>query len=175
MDMRDPDSYVIVGDGGQYTEYVFAGPLMKSILHHYAEITGFMNTPPLWAVGYHQCRWYDFDEHDIRKIAESYRSKKLPCDSLWLDIVYMDDFRIFTWNHKKYSNPPALIKEMKDNGFRMVTIVDPGVMYDPGYHAFDNGVERNVFCKTKSDTLFLGKIWPGHTVFPDFVKEECRS
>lgn len=175
FDLTDSDSYTITGNGGQLTEYFFSGPSLKTILARYTELTGRMHLPPLWALGHHQCRWYDYTSDDILALAEKYRSRNLPCDSLWLDIDYMDGFRIFSWDKKKFPDPSALSEHIEKEGYKLVTIIDPGVKFDPEYPVFAEGVERNLFCKTRCGALFMGKVWPGQTVFPDFVKQETRD
>jgi alpha-glucosidase len=167
-------TYEIHGEGGQLTEYVFAGPSIKQIVQQYTELTGRMDPPPLWSLGHHQCRWHEYEERDVNKLAHTYRRKKLPCDTLWLDIDYMDEYRVFTWNEEKFPRHAAMLEKLKQDGFRVITIIDPGVKEEPGYSIFDEGCEHNFFCKTESGEIYVGQVWPGDTVFPDFVKEETR-
>ena len=160
--------------GGQYTEYLFAGPAMKDILEGYTWITGRMQAPPLWALGYHQCRWYPYTQETFRALSRQFRERGIPCDVMWLDIDYMDGFRVFTWNRKIFSNVPGMLKDLKKEGFRLITIIDPGVKYEPGYKVFDEGRAENLFCRSDSGQTYIGRVWPGRTAFPDFVKPEAR-
>jgi alpha-glucosidase len=169
------DSYRIEFHGGQYTEYVFAGPLMKDILEAYTFITGRISLPPLWALGHHQCRWYDYSEADVLRIGRQYRERRIPCDVLWLDIEYMDGYRVFTWNKDKFPDLPRMLAQLSDNQLRVITIVDPGVKFEPGYPVFDQGRAQNLFCKTDAGNLYVGQVWPGRTAFPDFSKPEARA
>ncbi len=173
-DFSNRSFYEIHGEGGQLTEYVFGGPTIKSILQQYTELTGRMEPPPLWALGHHQCRWHDYSESDVRRLARTYRRKKLPCDTLWLDIDYMDGYRVFTWNESRFPHHEKLLEGLREQGFRVITIIDPGVKFEPGYPVFDEGYERNLFCKSESGQVYVGQVWPGKTAFPDFVKEETR-
>ena len=143
-------------------------------MERYTELTGRMSPPPFWALGHHQCRWHDYEELDVSRLAHTYRDKKLPCDTLWLDIDYMDEYRVFTWNEEKFPHHAAMLKRLKRDGFRVITIIDPGVKIDPGYAVFDEGREHNLFCKTEEGEIYVGQAWPGETAFPDFVKEETR-
>lgn len=161
--------------GGQYTEYVFAGPAMRDILEAYTWITGRMAPPPLWSLGYHQCRWQKYDDAALRRLAATFREKALPCDTLWLDIDYMDGYRVFTWNRTMFPEPARTLADLNAQGYRVVTIIDPGVKYEPGYPVFDEGRANNLFCKTEDGQVYIGKVWPGRTAFPDFVKPECRA
>ncbi|MDX2052410.1 MAG: glycoside hydrolase family 31 protein [Polyangiaceae bacterium] len=175
FDYTDKDHYSYEFQGGQYTEYVFAGPGMESILEAYTWLTGRMQLPPLWSLGYHQCRWFDYHQPDVLRLADEYRERKLPCDVLWLDIHYMDGYRVFTWDKEKFPAPHQMLGELRERGFRMVTIIDPGVKHESGYRVFDEGASQNLFCKVENGQLYVGMVWPGRTVFPDFSKPEARA
>ena len=174
-EFSEPEEYRIVFDGGQYTEYVFAGPDMPAILTSYTWLTGRTAPPPLWALGYHQCRWFDYTQDAIEAIADRHRQDDIPCDAMWLDIEYMDGYRVFTWDTERFPDAPGMLERLADKGFRVITIIDPGVKFDPGYWVFDQAVERDVLCRTEGGDLYLGHVWPGITAFPDFVTEEART
>jgi alpha-glucosidase len=87
----------------------------------------------------------------------------------------MDEYRVFTWNKKQFPDRKKTFSDLKDDGFRAITIVDPGVKYEPGYSIFDEGFEKNLFCKTDGGQTYIGQVWPGRTAFPDFVKESARN
>ena len=169
------DEYRIEFHGGQYTEYVFAGPSMKSVLEGYTFVTGRISLPPLWALGHHQCRWHDYSAADVLGIGKQYRDRKIPCDVLWLDIEYMNEYRVFTWNTQKFPDLPGMLAKAKADKLRVITIVDPGVKFEPGYPVFDDGLAKNLFCKTDAGNLYIGQVWPGRTAFPDFSKAEARA
>jgi alpha-glucosidase len=169
-----PLEYHIHFSGGQYTEYIFAGPQMPAVLDAYSWLTGRMQPPPLWALGHHQCRWFGYTQESVKRLGKRHRERKIPCDVLWLDIDYMDDYRVFTWNRDKFPDPKAMLRELRELGFRVITIIDPGVKYEHGYAVFDEAVERNLLCKTESGAIYVGQVWPGRTAFPDFAKAEGR-
>ena len=167
--------YRMVFRGGQYTEYVFAGPDMPAILESYTWLTGRTAPPPIWSLGYHQCRWFEYTQDAVEDVAQRHRDNDIPCDAVWLDIEYMDGYRVFTWNTDRFPDPPGMLKRLDEQGFRVITIIDPGVKFDPGYWVFDQAVERNVLCRTEGDDLYIGQVWPGNTAFPDFVTEQART
>ncbi len=169
------EEYRISFSGGQYTEYVFAGPDMAEILTRYTWLTGRTAPPPLWALGYHQCRWFNYREELVEAVAMTHRENGIPCDALWLDIEYMDGYRVFTWNSEFFPDPPGMLKRLREQGFRVITIIDPGVKHDPGYWVYDQAVERDVLCRTEGGDLYLGQVWPGNTAFPDFATAEARD
>jgi len=161
--------------GGKYVEYVFAGPDLPSILAAYTSLSGRIPTPPIWALGYHHCRWHPYSQADVLAMAAKYRSKDIPCDSIWLDIDHMDGYRVFTWNKKIYPDAPGMLTKLRNNGFRAVTIVDPGVKVDPGYSVYDSGLKANAFCRTEGGAVYEGQVWPGKTAFPDFASARGRE
>jgi alpha-glucosidase len=169
------DEYRVTFHGGQWTEYVFAGPSMASILERYTWLTGRASLPPLWALGYHHCRWHAYKQQDIEVIARRYRDDEFPCDAIWLDIDYMDGYRVFTWDSERYPDPAGMLKGLANQGYRAISIVDPGVKHDPGYAVYDDGIEQDVFCRTEGGDTYIGQVWPGNTVFPDFATPEARS
>jgi len=169
------EEYRIIFRGGQYTEYVFAGPDMPAILEAYTWLTGRTALPPIWSLGYHQCRWFEYTQDTVEDVAQRHRDNDIPCDALWLDIEYMDGYRVFTWDSERFPDPPGMLKRLDEQGFRVITIIDPGVKFDPGYWVFDQAVERDVLCRTEGGDIYIGQVWPGNTAFPDFVTEEART
>src|SRR4051794_23730457 len=162
-------------EGGQYTEYVFAGPRMPDILEAYTWLTGRAAPPPLWALGYHQCRWFDYTQEAVEAIGARHRELAIPCDTLWLDIEYMDGYRVFTWDPEKFPDPAGMLARLRAQGLRVITIIDPGVKHEPGYAVYDQALERDVLCRTEGGDVYVGHVWPGDTAFPDFVTEEARA
>jgi alpha-glucosidase len=174
-DFSRPEEYRIHFAGGQYTEYVFAGPDIPDVLRSYTWLTGRTAPPPLWSLAYHQCRWFRYTQDAIEALADRHRAEDIPCDALWLDIEYMDGYRVFTWDTDAFPDVAGMLERLADKGFRVVTIVDPGVKHEPGYWVFDQAVERDVLCRTEGGDVYLGEVWPGDTAFPDFVTEEGRA
>ncbi len=174
-DFSDPSEYRIQFDGGQYTEYLFAGPDMPALLAAYTWLTGRMAPPPLWALGYHQCRWFRYTQDAVEQIAAQHRSRDIPCDALWLDIDYMDGYRVFTWDEQAFPDVAGMLGRLDERGFKVITIVDPGVKAEPGYRIFDQARERDVLCKTEGGGTYIGQVWPGSTAFPDFATQAARD
>jgi alpha-glucosidase len=175
FDFAQADHYRCQFRGGQYTEYIFTAPTMPDILAAYTWLTGRMSLPPLWALGYHQCRWFHYSQTDVEAIAARHRAQNIPCDVLWLDIEYMDGYRVFTWNEDLFPDAPGMLNRLAEQGFKTITIIDPGVKVEPGYWVFDQAIERDVLCKTEGDDIYIGQVWPGKTAFPDFVSPEGRQ
>lgn len=161
--------------GGQLNYYFIYAPTPLEIIAEYTRLTGLPELPPLWALGYHQCKWSYYPETHVREIAEGFRARQIPCDAIWLDIDYMDGYRCFTWDKKHFPNPPALIADLQTQGFKTVVMIDPGIKVDKRYTICKSGLEADIFCKTPEGAPFVGKVWPGDCHFPDFTDPQARQ
>lgn len=163
--------------GGELDYYIIYGPKPAQILDTYTQLTGKMPLPPKWSIGYHQCRWSYESEEVVRTLAQEFRTRRIPCDVIHLDIDYMRGFRVFTWSPARFSNPEKLISDLKQNGFKTVTIIDPGVKYEPeaNYHVFDEGIKNDYFVRQADGRLFHGYVWPDKSVFPDFLRADVQK
>lgn len=157
--------------------YIIYGPEPAQILRTYTQLTGRISLPPKWALGFQQCRWSYDSEAVVRELMREFRDRAIPCDTIYLDIDYMRGYRVFTWSPKRFANARQLIADLQQAGFKTVTIVDPGVKYEPeaDYAVFDEGLERDYFVRKANGELFHGYVWPDKAVFPDFLRPEVRD
>ncbi|MEI6900970.1 MAG: TIM-barrel domain-containing protein, partial [Bacteroidota bacterium] len=160
---------------GELNYYFFGATTIAGIISDYTWLTGRIKMPPYWSLGYQQCRWSYYPETEVLSIAQSFRDKKIPCDVLYLDIDYMDSYKIFTWNNTKFPDPKGMISKLNSMGFHLVTIVDPGIKVEKGYHSYEEGVAKDYFVKYPGGKLYIGSVWPGRCHFPDFTKEATRN
>ncbi|MEI7556092.1 glycoside hydrolase family 31 protein [Candidatus Chlorohelix sp.] len=179
FDMGNPRSnqYSIEVEGGEMDYYFIYGPKPAQVLERYTLLTGRMPMPPRWALGYHQSRWSYKNEQIVHGIANQFREKSIPADVIHLDIDYMDEFRVFTWNKSAFPNPAKLVSDLNAQGFKVVTIIDPGVKCQPegGYHVYSEGSAQGYFITNPSGTEYTGCVWPGTSVFPDFTRTDVRK
>ncbi len=175
MGKENRDRYAFGTESGDLDYYFFSGPDPARILIRYTELVGHMPLPPRWALGYQQCRWSYSPESRVRSIARTFRELQIPCDVIYLDIDYMDGYRIFTWSPKNFPHPKELISELSAEGFKVVTIVDPGIKTDTAYHAYRSGLAAGVFVTGTDGKPFKGKVWPGECAFPDFADSAARA
>ncbi|MDB5143542.1 MAG: hypothetical protein JWQ66_2255 [Mucilaginibacter sp.] len=172
---EDPTKTSFWAEGGELQYYYIHGPHMMDVVKRYHYITGTHPMPPLWAFGYHQCRWSYYPESKVRMVTKTFREKKIPCDGIYLDIDYMDGYRCFTWNRKYFPDPKKMIKELADDGFKTVVIIDPGIRVDDNYSVFREGKGNRYFCRRCDDYFMEGHVWPGRCQFPDFTNPEVRT
>ncbi|WP_299776542.1 glycoside hydrolase family 31 protein [uncultured Formosa sp.] len=162
--------------GGEMNYYFMYGPKMTDVVANYTDLTGKPHQlPALWSLGYHQCKWSYYPESKVKEITSKFRTLKIPCDAIYLDIDYMDGFRCFTWNKDYFPDPKRMVKELADDGFKTIVIIDPGIKIDPEYHVFKEALDNDYFCKRGDGPYMKGKVWPGQCYFPDFTKKEVRD
>jgi len=154
---------------------VLEGDSPQQVLRRLTDLVGRMPLPPLWALGYHQCRFSYYPDSQVRAIADGFRSRNLPCDVIWIDIDYMDGYRIFTFDPLGFPDPAATNEYLHSRGFKAVWMIDPGVKKDPGYFVYDQGTSGNHWVLTHDGREFHGPVWPGPCAFPDFTRPETRS
>ncbi|WP_400194005.1 TIM-barrel domain-containing protein [Hymenobacter sp. B81] len=161
--------------GGEMNFYFIYGPSLTEVSQDYTLLTGTPELPPLWALGYHQCKWSYFPDTLFRGIGAEFRKRRIPCDALYLDIDYMDGYRCFTWSPEHFPEPKKMVQELADEGFKTVVIIDPGIKIDPQYEVYQQGLQHDYFCRRADGPLMKGSVWPGLCNFPDFTRPDVRE
>lgn len=162
-------------DGGELRYYVVAGPGLDSVITRFSRLTGRMPLPPRWALGYQQSRYSYTPDSMVMNVATEFRRRDIPADVLYLDIHYMNEYRVFTWSPTAFPQPKRLLDSLAAMGFKVVTIVDPGVKVDSAYRIYQEGLARHAFVTTPDGTPALGTVWPGTSAFPDFSRAAVRA
>ncbi len=173
----DPDTLRVTAHGGEADYYVLTGPTPAAVTEGLTRLTGRPLLPPLWALGYHQSRWGYKTEAQMCGLVREFRARSIPLDVLHFDIDYMRGYRDFTWDEERFPNPKGLLADLKEDGVRAVTILDPGVKndLDNGYAAADDGVAEDVFIKNPDGSRFTGYCWPDEALFPDYTRKAVRA
>ena len=148
---------------------------MKDVVIAYTHLTGKPELPPLWTLGYHQCKWSYYPESKVKEITSTFRKLQIPCDAIYLDIDYMEGFRCFTWSKEYFPDPKRMVAELAKDGFKTVVIIDPGIKIDKEYSVYQEALEKDYFCKRADGPYMKGKVWPGECNFPDFTNPEVRE
>ncbi len=161
--------------GGNMDYYFIYGPDMQEVVGAYTDLTGKPELPPLWALGFHQCKWSYYPESNVREIAGKFRELQIPCDAIYLDIDYMDGFRCFTWDLEKFPDPTKMISDLREDGFKTIAIIDPGIKIDPDYSVYQEAMKNDYFCKRADGPYMKGKVWPGECFFPDYTNPKVRA
>ena len=155
--------------------YVFEGENAYDIVKQFRKVIGRSYIPPKFAFGFGQSRWGYETKEDFCKVADGYRDNHIPLDMIYMDIDYMQDFKDFTLNEENFKDFPGFVQEMKDKNIRMIPIIDAGVKVEDGYSVYEEGVEKQYFCKREDGSDFVAAVWPGDTHFPDVLNPDARK
>lgn len=162
-------------DTGEMDYYFIHSGSVAEIIREYTHLTGRMEMPPLWSIGYQQCRYSYYPDKEVLTLANTFRDKDIPADVIVLDIHYMEQYKIFTWSKKDFPDPKAMIDQLKVMGFEVVVMCDPGIKVEEGYNTYDEGVRQDVFIKYPDGSNYAGQVWPGWCHFPDFTNPKTRQ
>ncbi len=161
-------------DSGDMNYYFFNGTVAE-IIESYTWLTGRMTLPPLWSIGYQQCRYSYYPDTEVLDVAKKFRDKDIPADVIVLDIHYMDKYKIFSWDKERFPYPDQMVDLLKEMGFEVVVICDPGIKIEKDYVPHETGVKQDIFLKYPDGKYYEGEVWPGWCNFPDFTNSKTRD
>lgn len=172
---ENTDYYFVEHEKGELDYYFMPGNDMAEVVGLYTSLTG---TTPLyqrWIYGSHQSRWGYYTQDEVLDIADKFRELDIPCDVIHMDIDYMNGYRVFTFDDKKFPDVKDLSEKLADRGVKLISIIDPGVKKDEDYFMYKEGMEMDAFAHDTDGSVYENAVWPGTSVFPDFTKQSVRS
>ena len=171
------DTFSFGSEGGSLDYYILYGPTPKKVVEAYAYLTGTPPLPPMWAFGFQQSRYSYTPESQLRDIANRLRADKIPSDVVYLDIDYQYRNRPFTVDPGNFPKFPELVADLKKQHLHLVTITDLHIAHLPGesYMPYATGHAGDHFIKKADGKEFVGIVWPGPAVFPDFTRAQTRD
>ncbi|MBE5803916.1 MAG: alpha-glucosidase [Clostridiales bacterium] len=169
------DTAVITSENGDLSVYVIDGESLADICRSFRGLIGRSYLPPKWAFGYIQSRWGYESDPELREIVREHRDRHIPLDGVCMDIDYMDDYKDFTWDDRKFPDLRGFNDDMRAEHIRLIPIIDAGVKQQAGYDVCDEGLEKGYFVKKADGKPFVGAVWPGRSYFPDFLREDVRA
>jgi alpha-glucosidase len=174
---KDAGTIAMGGPDGPIDYYIIAGPTTREVVRRYTDLTGKAPLAPKWALGYQQSRWSYMSAAEVRDLVATFRKDDFPLDVVWLDIDYQDHNRPFTVNTTTFPDLKGLVKDMGDQGVKIVSIADLHVADLPsqGYKPYDEGMAGNHFVHAADGSVYVGPVWPGPSVFPDFTDAKTRA
>src|SRR2546423_651007 len=174
---ESPDYFSFGAESGELNYYFFSGPEPKKVVEEYTALVGRSPLPPLWSLGYQQSRYSYYPETRVREIANLLREKKIPADVIYLDIDYQQGNAPFTVNRERFPHFEKMIADLRAQSFHVITITDLHIKKDPGhgYAPYDTGLKNDVFVKNRDGSTYVGIVWPGESVFPDFTLSRARD
>ncbi|CAB54240.1 Glucosidase II subunit alpha [Caenorhabditis elegans] len=164
-----------ISESGLVDVFFFVGPTVKDVQRQNSKLTGVTPLPPLFSIGYHQCRWNYNDEQDVATVNQGFDDHDMPMDVIWLDIEHTDGKKYFTWDKHKFPTPNDMVDKVAAKGRKMVTIVDPHIKKDDGYYVYKDAKDKGLFVKRVDGSDFEGHCWPGSSEYLDFWHPDTRS
>ena len=133
--------------------------------------------PPFWSFGFHQSRWGYRNGSEVSQLVDEFQARKIPLDVIHLDIDHMENYRSFSFSKERFPDAKSMLDGFNKKGVRTVTIIDPGLRFDPGqgYEPLDEGLAGNHFLKSISGAPVVGYCWPDEALFPDFSRQRARD
>ena len=172
--IRTDDDVVFESDGPAFRVIIIERQSPQALMQALTDLTGHMELPPLWALGYQQCRFSYQPDTRVKEVADTLRLLRIPSDVIWMDIDYMHHYRIFTFRPDEFPDPKGLNDYLHSRNFKAVYMIDPGVSAEEGYFVNDQGTAADYWVKDASGRPYVGTVWPGPCHFPDFTREEVR-
>lgn len=173
---RTPRQLIVGSSEGEPNVWFLVDDTLRGLTAKFQRLLGTTPLPPLWSLGFHQSRWGYGGERDLLELDRLFERHGIPCSGLWLDLDYMDGYRVFTVDQGQFPRGVLPVAErLGKNGRRIVPILDPGVKKEEGYAVFDQGKAMGAFCRNPVGKPYVGLVWPGETVFPDFTQAHVRE
>ena len=169
------EELVITASDWNLDVYIITGEDIKDIVKQFRHLVGRSYIAPKWAFGYGQSRWSYMSADEVREVVKKHRELKIPLDSVYLDIDYMERYKDFTLNNETFPDFAAFNEEMKKEHIHLVPIIDAGVKQEEGYDVYEEGLEKGYFCKKEDGSPFVAAVWPGKALFPDMLNKEARE
>ena len=172
----DSGKYTFGAQGGPIDYYLIYGPKPRQVVTAWSWLTGSTPLPPMWTLGFQQSRYTYFPESQLREIANRLRKDRIPADVLWLDIDFQHKNWPFTVNEEAYPNFKEMVGDLSKDEFKLVVITDLHIAKQPGvgYAPYDSGMAGDHFVKNPDGSIYVGTVWPGEAVFPDFTRSATR-
>jgi alpha-glucosidase len=169
--------YSFGSQGGPVDYYFLYGPEPRQVMAAYAWLTGPAPLPPLWSFGFQQSRYTYTPEAQLMDVAAHLRRDKIPADALWLDIDFQKDNMPFTVDADRFPKFPEMVKQLARDHFHLIVIADTHIAQKPnaGYAPYDSGTAGDHFLKNPDGTTYVGRVWPGPSVFPDYTRAQTRK
>ncbi|KAI8969691.1 glycosyl hydrolases family 31-domain-containing protein [Trametes punicea] len=167
--------------GGTLDFYFFSGPSPQKVVEQYGQLVGLPTWQPAWGFGFHLCRWGYSDVNETKEQVVRMREANIPLEVMWNDIDLYHALRDFTTDPVSFpaDQMKTFIDELTANNQHYIPIVDAAIatlvnasdVYDP----YTRGKELDVWLRNPDGSEYLGQVWPGYTVFPDWFANNTRT
>ncbi|MBV8360864.1 MAG: DUF5110 domain-containing protein [Deltaproteobacteria bacterium] len=168
---RQSFSYQARGGGLQY--YIVLGPDMARLLQTMLELTGYPPLPPRWVFGLLQSRYGYRSRQELETIAQSFRTRQLPCDALILDVFWFREMGDLAFDPQKWPDAREMIARLKQQGFRTVVIEEPYLTQQSSN--YPEALSRGYLARRYDGSPYTFDFWPGECGLFDFSNPAARE
>jgi len=166
------DKYFWSADGGSFVYYLFGGDNFGDILNEYTNLTGKPSLPPLWALGYIQCKCSYWCWDEIDEIIEMLKEKNVPLDCIVFDFDWAENFHNFKWNKRWKGLSPQKIANYRKSGLHFM-VSNSGPMIRKDSDIFDSALEAGILVKDKDGNTVTCGHYGGELM--DFTNPDMKN
>lgn len=170
--IAEQENTVITVEDNSVDLYIFNGESIEEVLERFVELTGKPLKMPDWGLEPHVSKYSYYPQERVLEVVDEYR-KSMPVSAVYLDIDYMDRYKLFTWDRKSFPSPEQLVEDLHSRNVKLITIIDPGIKVEEDYKPFADGLGSYV--ATPNNEIYTGPLWPGKSAFPDFFSHSGRE
>ena len=169
--------------GGSIDLYFFSGTSQPEVTSQYLNMIGLPTMQQYFGFGFHQCRWGYENWTVVENVVNNYEKFGIPLECIWTDIDYMNQYRDFDNDPIRfgYEEGTAFLNRLHASGRHYIPIIDSAI-YVPdylnssdAYPPFNDGNDTGSYMLNPDGSLYIGDVWPGYTVFPDWHTSAAKA
>lgn len=141
---------------GDMKFYCFVGNSFGDILNEYTNLTGKPPMPPLWTLGYTQCRCSYWSWEQIDELVAKLREHRFPLDCLVFDYDWADKLNNYKWNERWDGKSPEKLAEYKAQGLHFMAS-NSGPMLKKDSDTYQSALDEGILARnTDGSTITCG-------------------
>ncbi|MFJ4714860.1 glycoside hydrolase family 31 protein [Streptomyces sp. NPDC088785] len=149
------------------------------VLQGWTQLTGGAVVPPSWALGHQHAVSGAADavgtDREVRRVVAGHRERGLPLDAVHLESAPHRVRKGATPRAGEPSSVRRLAADLRSDGVRLVSVVEPGVVPERGAAVYDGGRAIDAFVRDMAGRVVRGVVPGGESVYPDFTAERVRK
>lgn len=172
MGKANADEYFWSCDGGSFVYYLFDGESFADIINEYTNLTGKPSLPPMWTLGYIQCKCSYWCWDEVDEIIETLKEKRVPLDCIVFDFDWAENFHNFKWNKRWGGMSPQKIAEYRKDGLHFM-VSNSGPMIRKDSDVFESALEAGILARDKDGNTVTCGHYGGELM--DFTNPDIKE